>query len=81
MVDRRRDTGDGTRHGAGRSGALETVGKFLGDEGGGELAGAPARMLHDRREKRNVVANTFDGEGIKRVGLRVDCLDRGSSHA
>ena len=38
------------------------------------FAGAPARMLHDRGEKRNVVAYTFDGERIKRVGLRVDRL-------
>ncbi len=46
--------------------------KFLGDESGGELAGAPARMLHDRREKRDVVANALDGEGVERVGLSVD---------
>ena len=38
------------------------------------LPGAPARMLHDRREKRNVVADAFDGEGIERIGLRVDRL-------
>ena len=32
-------------------------------------------MLHDRGEERDVVANAFDGEGVERVGLRVNCLD------
>jgi len=44
-------------------------------KGGGELAGAPARMLHDRGEKRDVVADAFDGEGVERLGLRLDRLD------
>ena len=43
-------------------------------KGGRKLAGAPARVLHDRGEKRNVVADAFDGESIERVGLRVDRL-------
>ena len=55
------------------------AGKFLGDEGGGQLALAPARMLHDRGEERDVVADALDGEGVERVGLRVDRRDRASA--
>ena len=70
--------GDGARHGAGRRHALKALGKFLGDESGRQLACAPARMLHDRREERNIVADALDGESIERVGLGVDRLDAAS---
>src|SRR5579863_3817599 len=74
VVDRRGDGGDGARYLTRRRRALEAAGKLLSDERGREPAGAPARVLHDRREKRNVVADAFDGEGIERIGLRVDRL-------
>ena len=54
--------------------AMEAVGELLGDEAGRQLAGAPARMRHQRRQERNIVANAVDDEGIERVGLRVDRL-------
>ena len=53
---------------------VEAVGKFLGDEAGRQLAGAPTRMRHQRREERNIVADAVDDEGVERVGLRVDRL-------
>ena len=34
-------------------------------------------MLHDRGKERDVVADAFDREGIKRVGLRIDCCKPG----
>ena len=74
MVDRHRDGGQHLRALAlGRDG-VEAVGKFLGDEAGGQLAGAPARMRHQRRQERNVVADAVDDKCIERVGLRVDRL-------
>ena len=51
---------------------MESVGKFLGDEAGREPSLAPARMLHQRRQKRDVVADAVDDEGVKRGRLRVD---------
>ena len=51
---------------------VEAVREFLGDEAGRKLAGAPARMRHQRREERDVVADAVDREGIERFGLRVD---------
>ncbi len=59
---------------------VEAVGKFLGDEAGRQLAGAPARMRHQRGEKRNIVADAVDHEGVERVGLRVDRLLRAWAH-
>ena len=55
---------------------MEAVGEFLGDEAGREFAGAPARMRHQRRQERNIVADAVDDEGVERVGLRVDRLLR-----
>src|SRR5579863_4712513 len=74
MVDRRRHAGNRARRGAGRSASLETVRKFLGDESSRKLRSTPARVLHDRGEERNVVADTFDGESVERFRLRVDRL-------
>src|SRR3954451_5359280 len=36
--------------------------EFLGDEAGRKITLAPARMIHQRREERNVVADSFDVE-------------------
>ena len=52
--------------------ALEAFGIFLGDEAGGELAGAEARMLHQRREEIDIVADAVDLEGVERLDLAVD---------
>src|SRR6202041_3196425 len=35
---------------------MKSVGKFLGDEAGREPSLAPARMLHQRRQKRDVIS-------------------------
>ena len=51
---------------------MKSVGKFLGDEAGREPSLAPARMLHQRREKRDVVADAVDDEVVERGRLRVD---------
>ena len=51
---------------------METVGKFLGDEAGRKPSLAPARMLHQRRKERNVVADAVDDEGVERRRLGVD---------
>ena len=43
----------------------------------------PARQrgcCHHRREERDVVANAVDGEGVERIGLRLDRLRRGRAH-
>jgi hypothetical protein len=74
MIDRGSNAGDGARRFARRPQRLETTGKFFGNEGRRQLAFAPARMLHDRGKKRDVVADAFDGEGVKRVSLRDDGL-------
>ena len=56
------------------SGALrrKPLWKFFGDETGRELALAPARMVHQRRQERNVVPDAVDIEGIERGRLRLD---------
>src|SRR6202044_2707080 len=41
---------------------MESVGKFLGDEAGREPPLAPAGMLHQRGEQRDVVADAGDAE-------------------
>ena len=51
---------------------METVGKFLGDEAGRKPSFAPARMLHQRGQKRNVVADAVDDESVERGRLGVD---------
>ena len=50
----------------------KTLGKFLGDEAGRKIALAPARMVHQRRQERNVVADAVDIERIERGRLRLD---------
>ena len=42
--------------------AVEALGIFLGDEAGGDLAGAEARVLHQRGEEIDIVADAVDLE-------------------
>src|ERR1700722_5385457 len=51
---------------------MKSVGKFLGDEAGRKPSLAPARMLHERRQKRDVVPDAIDDKGVERGRLRVD---------
>ena len=53
-------------------GRRKALRKFLGDEAGGKLALAPARMVHQRRQERNVVADAVDIERVERGRLRLD---------
>src|SRR5262245_65857595 len=53
---------------------MKARGIFLRQERGRELSRLPALVLHQRREKRDVVAKPFDVEGVERVGLRGDRL-------
>src|SRR5580692_12547810 len=45
---------------------MKSVGKFLGDEASREPSLAPARMLHQRRQKGDVVPDAVDDEGVER---------------
>ena len=49
--------------------AVEAVGIFLGDEPGRQRALAEARVLHDRREEIDVVADPLDPERVERGDL------------
>ena len=51
---------------------MEAVGKLLGDEAGRQPSLAPARMLHQRRQEGDVVADAVDHEGVERGRLGVD---------
>jgi hypothetical protein len=73
VIDRGGNRGNGLRRCALRHGTLETARKFFRNESCAQLAGTPARMLHDRGKERDVVADAFDREGVERVGL---CIDR-----
>ncbi len=64
-----RQVGDELRVG-GR--AMEAFGIFLGDEAGGDVAAAEARVLHQRGEEIDIVADAVDHELVERVDLRVD---------
>src|SRR2546430_12977521 len=44
--------------------------EFLGDESRRKIALAPARMIHQRREEPNVVADSFTINRIKPIRLR-----------
>src|SRR5262249_8334322 len=77
LVDRRRDRGHHLRSVALWHERAEALRVFLGDEGGREGALAPALVLHQRGEERDVVADALDGEGVERVGLRRDRLGAG----
>ena len=70
------DLGDPVHRGRGRHhaaqsvrcqhGAFEAIRIFLGDERRGDFSGNKARMVHHRADKRQIVANAFDFEGVKR---------------
>ena len=49
---------------------LEAALELLGDEAGRQRALAPARVLHQRGQERDVVLDAVDDEGIERVGLQ-----------
>ena len=66
VVDGRRDRGHAQRDLALRRRRLEAVRELLGDEAGRQLARLPARMLHQGRQERDVVADAVDGEGVER---------------
>ena len=55
--------------------AVESVGIFLGDEAGRESP-AEARVLHQRREEIDIVADAVDLERVERLDLRVDRASR-----
>jgi hypothetical protein len=50
----------------------KSLGEFLRDKAGRQIALAPARMVHQRREEWNVVADAIDIERIERARLRLD---------
>ncbi len=52
--------------------AVEAVGIFLGDEAGGDVARTEARVLHQRGEEIDIVADAVDHELVERIDLRVD---------
>src|ERR1700722_5514875 len=66
MVDRRPDRSQPPRDLAFGHPNRKSPGKFLRYESGGKIALAPARMIHQRGEERNVMADAVDVEGIER---------------
>ena len=72
VVDVRGDRGHDDARLARGDERREAVREFLGDEAGRELARAPALMLHQRRQERDVVADAVDDEGVERARLRLD---------
>jgi hypothetical protein len=57
-----------------RGRALEAFRIFLGDEAGRNLAGAETRMLHQRGQEIDIVADPFDDERVQRLHLKADRL-------
>src|SRR5262249_23268991 len=51
---------------------VKAVGELLSEEAGRELSRLPPLVLHQRREERKVMAETFDGKRIDCVGLGRD---------
>src|SRR6185437_6257283 len=76
MIDRGTDRSEPAGHLAFRRTGGESSGEFLGNEAGRQVALAPARMMHQRRQERDVVTDAVDIKSIERAGLR---LDRGSA--
>ncbi len=58
---------------------VEAFGIFLGDEAGRDIAVAEARVLHQRGEEIDIVADAVDHELVERLDLRVDRFARGSA--
>ena len=72
VIDRGADRGEPPRDLAFRRTRGKPPRKLLRDEAGGKIALAPARMVHQRRQERNVVADAVDIERIERGRLRLD---------
>ena len=77
VVDMRRHHGEAPLGLALGDERMETVGELLGDEAGRQPSLAPARMLHQRRQEGNVVADAVDDEGVERGRLGVDRREPG----
>jgi hypothetical protein len=52
--------------------AVEPLRIFFGDEAGGDVARAKARVLHQCGEEIDIVADAVDHERVERGHLRVD---------
>src|ERR1700737_1516432 len=72
MIDRSPDRRQPPRDLAFRAADCKSFRKLLSDKTGGKIAAAPARMVHQRGEKWNVVADAIDIERIKGGRLRLD---------
>ena len=72
MVDCRGDSRKHLSRFAFRHLRMETTRKFLGNEAGGEFAGLPAGMRHQRREERDIVADAVDDKSVQCIALRGD---------
>src|SRR6266699_1277200 len=70
VIDRRAHGGEPSRDLAFGRTRGKTFRKFLRDEAGGQVTLAPARMIHQCRQERNVVADAIDIERIERGRLR-----------
>src|SRR6267154_4245800 len=62
VIDRRADGGEPARDLAFGRPRRKSLRKLFGDEAGGKVALAPARMVHQRRQERDVVADAVDIE-------------------
>jgi len=74
LVDPRQDDRDRCklpRQRRAHSGARETIGKLFGDEPRGQPSFAKARVLHQRREEIDVVANALQLEPVERGHLKI----------
>ena len=72
VIDGGADRGNATCDLAFRHAHGKALREFLGDEAGREPAFAPARMVHQRRQERDVVADAVDVERVERGRLRLD---------
>ncbi len=62
MIDRCRDRSQPARDLALRDTNRKSLRKLLGNKAGGKVALAPARMMHQRRQERNVMTDAIDVE-------------------
>src|SRR5258708_32426083 len=72
VIDRSTHRGEPSRGLALRPPRRKPLWKFLGDEGGRKLALAPARVMHQGRQKWDVVADAVDIERVERGRMRFD---------
>src|SRR6478672_940035 len=71
VIDRRTDRREPSRDLAFRSARRKSLWKLLGDKAGRQVALAPARMVHQGRQERDVVADAVYVERIERMRLRL----------